>query len=71
MALGETLTFGIRQERAVVELRYGPLESSIQENLAKGGLDEVRPANNFGHPHRVVVDHARELVTGNVILSPD
>lgn len=71
MPFGETLAFVIGDKRAVIPLRRLQPERAIEEDLARGGLEEVGSANDFRDAHGGVVNDAGKLVGGHVIAPPD
>jgi hypothetical protein len=71
VTLGEAYAGLIPYQIAVIEAGSFPVESSIEEKLARGGLEEIGSAYHFGNPHCVVVRNTGELVRGNVVSAPD
>ncbi len=71
VAFGETLAGGVRDERAVIPQRRGETERAVEQELAGGGLDEVGTADNFRDAHGGIIDYNGELVSGNVVSTPD
>ena len=46
-------------------------ESAIEQNLARGRLEQVGAAHHFRDAHGRVVGHAGELIAGNAVAPPD
>lgn len=42
--------------------RHGQAQRLLQQDLPRGGIEQIGAAHHFGHPLRGVVDHHRELV---------
>ena len=47
------------------------IEGAIQEQLAAGGGQEIRAANDFSDLHFSVIHRAGELIAGKIVSSPD
>ena len=62
VALGEADAGGVAHEIAVVIRGRWEVESTLQEDLAAGGFEEVAAADDFGDLGESVVDDAGELV---------
>src|SRR5215467_13140210 len=71
VALREAHAGVIPHQIAVIEPGNFPTQSSIEEKLARGGLQEIGSAYHFRNSHRVVVSNTGELVSGNVVSAPD
>src|SRR5581483_5692184 len=55
---------------AVIVLWNRQTQSSIEENLPRRGLQQIRPAHDLGDAHSCIIDNYRQLVGRNVIPSP-
>lgn len=64
MTLGEARAFLVRHQRAVKERRRCQIQGAVEEDLASGGDEEIRAANNFGDAHGGVIYNAGELIGG-------
>ena len=71
VAFGEALAVVVEHERGVVVGGRGVAEGAEEEELAKGGADEIGAADDFGDAELGVVDGAGELVAGGVVFAPD
>ena len=71
VAFGETLAAVVEHERGVVVGGGGVAEGADEEQLAKGALDEIGAADDFGDAEFGIVDGAGELVAGHVVFAPD
>ena len=71
VAFGEALAVVVEHERGVVVGGSGVAEGADEEQLAKGGADEIGAADDFGDAEFGVVDGAGELVAGGVVFAPD
>ena len=54
-----------------MERRRRQTKRAIEQNLACGGEQQIRAANDFGDLHGGVIDDDGELISGNVVLTPD
>ncbi len=70
MALGEAASVVVHDERAVEPRGVGIAQRAVEQDLAGGGLEEVRAANDLRDAHGVVIDHAGELVAGDSVAAP-
>jgi hypothetical protein len=64
VALGETEAGGVAHEIAVEVRRGGEVESTLQEDLTRGGFEKVATADDFSDVSEGVVDDAGELIAG-------
>src|SRR5262249_52149318 len=71
VALGEADAGVIAHQIAVIEAGSFPAQSSIEEELARGRLQQIGSAHHLRNSHRVVVRNTGELVSGNVVSAPD
>ena len=71
VAFGEALAAVVEHERGVVVGGGDVAEGADEEELPKGGADEIGAADDFGDAELGVVDGAGELVTGGVVFAPD
>ena len=71
VAFGEALAMVVEHERGVVVGGRGVAEGAEEEELAKGGADEIGAADDFGDAELGIVDGAGELVAGGVVFAPD
>src|SRR5438093_6432966 len=71
MALGEADAAVIGHQRAVKEGRRRKAERAIEQNLTRRGGEQIGAAHYFGDPHGGVVHDNRQLIGGNVVMSPD
>src|SRR5271165_2448379 len=71
MALGETNSRGIAQQFAMEVSRDWQAERANQQQLPRGGFEQIGPANYLGDLHGGIVHDDRELIGGNVIATPD
>src|SRR6516162_3187267 len=71
MTLGKAYALFIADEVAMEIGRNAQSERPNQEQLPRGGLQQVDSSHDFGYLHGCVVDHDGELVGGNVIATPD
>lgn len=71
MALGEALTVRVADEGNVKPRRRFPAEGAVEEELAGGAEEEVRPAHDFGNLHGVVVGDDGELIARHTITPPN
>jgi len=71
VAFGEALAGVVGDERTMVVSRGGDAEGAEKEQLAEGGCDEIRAADDFGDMEIGVVDGAGELIAGDVVFAPD
>lgn len=55
----------------MTEFRRSQFQVTIKQQLTKSRAKQVRPAHDFGDLQGVVVDHDSELVSRNVVFSPD
>src|SRR5579864_59541 len=61
----------ISHQIAMIKLRRLKAKRTIKQNLSRRGFQQVGAAHDFGDSHRMVVSNYRELISGNVISSPD
>ncbi len=52
----------IEQQRQVPVARYRQPQCLLQQNLPRGGVEQVGTAHHFGHPLCGVIHHHRQLV---------
>ena len=71
MSFGQAFTRRVGHQWDVTEFRRGQLERPIEKQLTEGGREEIRPAHNFSDLHRRIVDHDGELISRDIIFSPD
>jgi hypothetical protein len=71
VAFGEAGAGGVFDQRAVTELRSGQAEGAIQQQLARGGAQQVFAANHFRDAHGGVIHHDGQLVRGRIVETPD
>jgi len=71
MALRQADTRLIGQQWAVKKVRRLEFKRAVEQELARGGSEQVCAAHNFGDSHGRIVHHARKLVCRNVIMPPD
>ena len=69
MALGEALAGFIEHEVAVIEVRDGKPEHAIEQNLPRGGFEQIGAADNFCDAHVCIVNDDRQLIGGNVVTA--
>ena len=55
----------------MIEVGWRIAEGAEDENLSKGGLDEISPTDHFGDVHLCIVDRACQLVAGHVVFPPN
>ena len=70
MALGQALAFVIRHQPAVIPGRVVEPKGPVEQNLARGGLEQILPAHHLGDAHRRIVHYAGELVTRSPVPPP-
>jgi len=61
----------IGEEGAMAEGRGLPGEGLVEEELAGGGTKQIGAADDFGHAHEGVVDHAGQVVGGEAVMTPN
>ncbi len=71
MAFGQAHAFLIGDKRAVIEIRLFQPERAVEQELPEGGAQQVRAAYDFGDANGGVIDDTGELVTGNIVFTPD
>jgi len=71
VAFGEARARIVDDEMAVVKSWRSPAQGAIQEQLAGGGLQQIRAADDFGDSHFGIVDGDGELICRHVIVAPD
>ena len=55
----------------MAKLRRLQAEGAIQEQLAKGGTEKIGASHHFCDFHRRVISHHRQLISGNVVFTPN
>ena len=70
MALGEAGSLVIGHQRAMVEGGRRQGKGAVEQELARGGDKQIRPANHFGDLHGGVIDHDRQLIGGDAVGPP-
>ena len=71
VALGEATAFAIGDQGAMKPCRIREAKRAVEQNLARGGLEQVCSADNFGDAHGCVVGDAGQLITRNAVAAPD
>ena len=71
MAFGKAGAGFISHEGTMVEGGRGQGKRTEEQELAGGGEQEVRAANDFGDLHGGIVHDDGELIRGNVVMTPD
>jgi len=71
VALGEASTFAIDDQTAVEPCRILKAERAVEQDLARGGLEQIRAADDFGDAHGCVIGDAGELVARDAITAHD
>src|ERR1700730_12950505 len=71
VAFGEADSCGVGEQAGVEVRGGGEVEGALEEDLARGGFEQVTAADYFGYIHGGVVDYAGELVAGDSVLAPD
>ena len=71
VAFGEAEAVFVAHEGAVEKGGRGPAEREVEEKLAGGGDEEVLAADDLGDLHGVIVHGAGELITGEIVVTPD
>jgi len=61
----------IDDEPAVVPGRTAVAEGTIEQNLARGGLEQIGAADDFSNPHFKIVGYAGKLVAGHTVATPN
>ena len=62
-ALGEADPFFVEDQLAVEPSRVGEAEGAIEQDLARGGFQEVGASHDFGDLHGRVIGYASKLIT--------
>ena len=62
---------GVPYQFAMEIVRCGVPECAHQQQLPRCGLQQIRAPHDFRDHHRRVVDHDRELLSGNIVTPPD
>lgn len=70
-ALGEAASIRIGDKRAMEEPWQRLAEGAIEQNLLRGGMEQIRSAHHLRDAHRRVIHHDRELIRRHTIFSPD
>jgi hypothetical protein len=71
MPLGQPNTGIVCDERTVIEPRRRQAQSSIQQQLARRGPQEIFSADDLTDSHLRIINHNCQLVGGHVIVPPD
>src|SRR5262245_51674110 len=71
IAFGQAGADHIRQQRTMKKRWRSPAQSAIEEQLTRGGFQQILSANNLGDAHCGVVNHHRELVSRNFVVTPN
>ena len=71
MALGEAAAVGVAHEGEMAPRRWGGAECAVDEELARGGAEEILAAHDLGDRHRDVVGDDREFICRDVVAAPD
>lgn len=61
----------IQHERCVEKLRRRDTERAVNQQLAKGGEEQILAAHDFSNSHRCIMDDDGELISGDIIAPPD
>ena len=71
ITFGQPASIVIQQKRTMKEGRRLSLKRSIDQDLPYGRGEKVRSADNFGDPHRQIINDNSKLVGRYVISIPD
>ena len=71
MALSQAAAVVIDHQAAVVPRRILESQGAIEQDLARGGLEQIGAAHHFGDAHGGIVDRAGKLVAGASVAPPD
>jgi hypothetical protein len=71
VAFCEPLTIFVVNQLAVMECGSRLAESSVKQNLARCGFEQIRPTDHFRDAHSGVVNHYSELIRGDIVAPPD
>lgn len=69
MTLGEAFAVAPDYERHVAKARGLVSESAVNEDLLRGGRQQVIAANYFGHAHKRVIDSYCQGIAGTVFIA--
>jgi hypothetical protein len=61
----------IARQIAVKIIRHTQPQRPKQKNLPRRGLQQIRPAHNFGDPHSSIVHHHSQLISRHIIAPPN
>lgn len=70
MPLGQALTAFIHHQMAVKKFRRAESKRAVEEELARGGNEQVGAAHHFRDPHGRIVHHHGELVGRHAVAAP-
>ena len=71
MPFGQTSAGFVAHQITMVKGRRLKAQSSIEQKLPRGGLQQVGPTHHLRNFHRIVVSNYGELIGGNVVTAPD
>src|SRR2546426_711836 len=71
VAFGEANAGVVRHQGAMKKRRRWGLKRAIEQELARGGFEQIRAAHHFRDVHRSIVHDHGKLIGGNVIVPPD
>jgi len=70
MPLGQAVPLVVGEQGAVEKGGWSPAEGAIEQQLPRGGKEEIGAADDFGDLHFMVIDHHGELVGGEIVVTP-
>ena len=70
-AFGKTRPSGVSHQFAMKILRRPIAESPLQQNLPRGGFQQISSADDLGNPHGRVIDDDRQLIRRHIVPSPN
>src|SRR5882724_2579325 len=71
MPLRQTNSFRIPYQFTMEIIRNSISQRSNQQQLPRRRLQQVGTAHDFRDPHSCVVNHHGELISGNIVTSPN
>jgi hypothetical protein len=71
VAFGESEAVFVAEEMGVEVAGCREVEGALEEDLARGGFEEVGTTDYFGDLGVGVVDDAGQLVAGDIVATPD
>jgi hypothetical protein len=71
MAFGQSGARIISQQITVIKMRRWEAQSTVQQQLPGGGLQQICSSYDFADLHGMVIGNDRKLVRRNIVSAPD